>query len=144
MKFNEACHGVITSSFTTRCCLITRKKCDPVHFNFTKRVKCRFLIDYSLHQKKVSTCGKAEYSKTRVSTGKVGGASHSQWSWSKVDQASFWYSKRWRHFFEFQNEALPSLDQLNGWFGAPPIFHLAPSFLNTRLDKSVYFLLGGL
>ncbi len=28
--------------------------------------------------------------------------------------------------FEIQNEAWPSLDQLNGWFGVTPTFHLAP------------------
>ncbi len=27
---------------------------------------------------------------------------------------------------EFQNEAWPSLDQLNVWFGAPPTFHSPP------------------
>ncbi len=39
--------------------------------------------------------------------GKVGGAPHPPLSWS-----------------EFQNEAWPSLDQLNDGFGAPPTFHL--------------------
>ncbi len=29
------------------------------------------------------------------------------------------------HFLEFQNEAWPRLDQLNGGFDAPPTFHLA-------------------
>ncbi len=132
-------------------------------------------MSYSLHQKKVSTCGKAKYSKTRVCTGKVGCASDSKWSWSKVDQALTWYSKRWRHknkmlsrmctirgpsrlqtrwgnlssrfllvcrhFFEFQNEAWPSLDQLNGWFGAPPTFHLALlSFEYSARQKCIVLL----
>ena len=37
---------------------------------------CWGSVPYSLHQKKVSTCSKAKYSKNRVSTEKVGGASH--------------------------------------------------------------------
>ncbi len=72
------------------------------------------ILIYSLHQKKVHTCGKAKYSKPRGATGKVGGATHPPLSWSKLD-----------HFFEFQNEARPRLDQLKGGFGAPPTFHLA-------------------
>ncbi len=94
---------------------------------------------YSLHQKKVYTCGKAKYSKSREARGKVGGAPHPPLSWSKLDQASFWNSKRWRHKnFEFQNEAWPSLDQLNGGFGAPPTFHLAPlSFEYSARQKCI-------
>ena len=61
---------------------------------------------YSLHRKKVYTCGKAKYSKSKGARGKVGGVPH--------------------HFFEFQNEAWPSFDQLKGGFGAPPTFHLVP------------------
>ncbi len=63
---------------------------------------------YSLHRKKVYTCGKAKYSKSRGARGKVGGAPHPPLSW-----------------FEFQNDSWPSLDQLNGGFGAPPTFHVA-------------------
>ena len=40
---------------------------------------------YSLHQKKGYTCGKAKYSRTRVTRGKEGGVPHPQLSWSKVD-----------------------------------------------------------
>ncbi len=42
------------------------------------------------------------------------------------------------------NEAWPSLDQLNGGFGALSTFHLAPPppVLSARLEKSVYFLFG--
>ncbi len=54
-----------------------------------------------------------KYSKSRWARGKVGGVPHAPLGWSKLEQALF------------QNEAWPSLDQLNG----------------TRLDKSVYFLL---
>ncbi len=43
-------------------------------------------------------------------------------------------------FQKFKNEAWPSMDQLNGGFGAPPTFHLVP--LSFEFDKSVYFLLG--
>ncbi len=52
---------------------------------------------YSLHRKKVYTCGKAKYSKSRGARGNVEGVSHAPLSWSKLDQASFWNSKRWRH-----------------------------------------------
>ncbi len=52
-------------------------------------------IPYSLHQKKVCTYGKAKYSKSRRARGKVGGVLHPPLSWSKLDQASFWNSKRW-------------------------------------------------
>ncbi len=42
------------------------------------------------------------------------------------------------HFFEFQNEAWPSLDQLNGGFGAPPTFNLAPlSFEYSARQKCI-------
>ncbi len=44
------------------------------------------------------------------------------------------------HFFEFQNEAGPSLDQLNAVYGAPLTFHLAPSVLSTWLDKVYTFI----
>ena len=47
------------------------------------------------------------------------------------------------HFFEFQNEAWLSLDQPNGGLAHPLLFIWPPSVLSTRLDKSVYFLLGG-
>ncbi len=50
---------------------------------------CHFHNVYSLHRKKVYTCGKAKYSKSRGARGKVGGASHPTLSWSKLDQASF-------------------------------------------------------
>ena len=44
---------------------------------------------YSLHQKKVYTCGKIKYSKLRAARGKVGGAPHPTIGWSKLDQAHF-------------------------------------------------------
>ncbi len=72
---------------------------------------------YSLRRK--YTCSKAKYSQSRGAKGKVGGVPHPPLSW-------------------------PSLDQLNGGFGASPTFHLPPppSVLSTWLNKSVYFLLG--
>ncbi len=57
-------------------------------------------------------------------------------SWSKLNQASFLLVCS--HFFEFQIEAWPSLDQLNGRFGAPPTFHLAPlSFEYSARQKCI-------
>ena len=77
-----------------------RLSCDTAgHVKGCKMVSSSFrsLEVYSLHQKKVYTCGKAKYSKSRGARGKVGDAPHPPLSWSKLDQASFWNSKRWRH-----------------------------------------------
>ncbi len=50
--------------------------------------------------------------------------------------------KNWSYFFEFQTEAWPSLDQLNGDIGTFPIFHLGPlKALSSALNKSVHILL---
>ena len=75
---------------------------------------------YSRHRKKVYTCIKVKYSKARGTREKVGGAPHPPLSWSKVDQVSFWNSRRWRHrnnFFKFQYEAW-SVDAL--YYIQPP------------------------
>ncbi len=57
----------------------------------------RLYACYSLPQKKACTCIKAKYSKTMETRGKVGGVPHPPFNCSKLDQASFWISKRWRH-----------------------------------------------
>ena len=47
------------------------------------------------------------------------------------------------HFFEFQNEAWPSLDQLNGMCGAPPTFHLIPLIFEYSARQKCILSLGG-
>ncbi len=48
------------------------------------------------------------------------------------------YQRSQSHFSEFQNEAWPSLDQLNGGFGAPLTFHLPPlSFEYSARQKCI-------
>ena len=83
----------LTENITLEWCVYKIWNISPMQYilKTTDNMQVMELSDYSLHQKKVSTCDKAKYSKTRVSTGKVGGASHPKWSWSKVDQASFWF-----------------------------------------------------
>ncbi len=80
---------------------------------------------YSLHQKKVYTCGKAKYSKSRGARGKVGGRQHPPLSWSKLKMR---LGPVWTN-------SMVGLAHLL-------LFILPPSVLSTRLDKSVYFLLG--
>ena len=47
------------------------------------------------------------------------------------------------HFFEFENEAWPSLGQLNGGFGAPPTFHLAPLSFEYSAQQKCILSFGG-
>ncbi len=43
-----------------------------------------------------------------------------------LKRVSSWFLLVCSHFFEFQNEAWPNLEQLNGGVGAPRTFHLPP------------------
>ena len=77
-------------------------------------------LGYSLHQQKVYTCGKAKDGDTRT----------------KSLRQQFLLESS--HFFESQNEAWSSLDQLNGRFGALPTFYLAPlSFEYSARQKCI-------
>ena len=102
---------------------------------------------YSLHQKKVYTCIKCKYSKARGLQEKQG-----------VHRTHHWVGLNWTkpHFeipndcdtkknkcFEFHNEAWPSLDQINGVCGAPPIFHLGPLSFEYLARQKCIFSFGG-
>ncbi len=100
---------------------------------------------YRQHQKKVYTCVKT---KTRESIGKVVVLSHSI-TIELVQTGQ-------RVILKFQNKTRSSFDQLkmgelNPYSCLSAVlsqtdmisFHLAPSVLSTRLNKSVYFRLGG-
>ncbi len=115
-----------------------------------KLIEYYLILLYSLHRKKVYTCGKGKYSKSRGARGKVWGVPHPHRvgpsSWSKLDQASLWNYKRCRHKNKkseaTSHEKYRKIQSIPFWtnsmvgFSAPLLFIWHPSVLSTRLNKS--------